>query len=82
MTSKQERCARWVWCYITRYPYVSAKDIAGAQTDYGYSEVMRALLDLEAGGQIKRSDQNVNGGYYQWIAIVPFVVQAPTWAAR
>jgi hypothetical protein len=79
ITSKQTRCARYVWGYITKYPHVSARSIASAQTDYMYEEVVEAIARLEASGLIARGRESC-GGHYQWHAVIPFVVSIPEWA--
>lgn len=78
ITSKQTRCARFCWAYVSKYPYVSAKDIAGAQNDYTHEKILTALARLEAEGVVKRGKGKE--GYYQWEAVVPFVMQVPEWA--
>ena len=78
ITSKHTRCCRFTWAYITRYPYVSARDIAGAQNDYTWGEVMTALERLEREGVAARGTWKQ---CYQWHATIPFVVLVPAWAA-
>ncbi len=75
ITSKQTRCQRYCWGYITRFPGVSARDIATAQGDYTWTEVCEALRALE-GAYIKRERENP----YAWSPVVPFVVVGPGWA--
>lgn len=75
ITPKAIRCQRFCWAYITRYPGVSARDIATAQGDYSWREVNEALQVL-AGAYIRRDRANP----YAWLPVVPFVLQAPAWA--
>jgi len=74
ITSKQTRCNRWCWAYISRYPHVTTRELAGATTDYGDIEVRRATLALMRLGYIEGT--TLRG----WVAAVPFVVEAPAWA--
>ncbi len=71
ITTKQQRCARFVWAYITRYGPLAASEIP--QGTYSRAEIDRAIDDLESGGQV---DWN-NAGYY---ALIPFVMDIPAWA--
>jgi hypothetical protein len=77
ITSKHTRCSRFVWAYVTRYAYVSAQDIAGAQSTYDHREVTRALESLERCGYIRGDSQSMHG---RFVAVVPFVVDVPEWA--
>lgn len=74
IASKQDRCARYVWARVTRYPYSTHAQLAGEQTDYSGNEISRAVVDLQMRGYIKRDE--AYGGY---VAVIPFVCQAPTW---
>ena len=81
ITSKHTRCCRFTWAYITRYPYVSARDIANAQHEYTWGEVVDALSRLEREGFVRRAHERQKHGHYQWQAVIPFVVLVPAWAA-
>lgn len=74
---KQVRCNRWVWGYISRYAYLREHEIAGATTDYTAAEVGRAIVALVHLGYIQEDAQR-----HGYVALVPFVVQAPVWASR
>ena len=76
ITSKQTRCNRWCWAYISRYPHVTTRELMGATTDYSAIEVERAVLALSRLGYIT-DDTGMKRG---WVAAVPFVVEAPAWA--
>jgi hypothetical protein len=76
ITSKQTRCQRFCWAYVSKYPYVSAPEIAGAQTDYTRREVLAALEQLEQLGLVARDKANI----YNWVAVIPLVMQIPAWA--
>ena len=75
ITSKQTRCNRWCWAYISRYPHVTTRELTGATTDYSALEVERATLALSRLGYIEGDSQRRG-----WVASVPFVVEAPAWA--
>jgi hypothetical protein len=75
ITSKQTRCNRWCWAYISRYPHVTTRELMGATTDYSAIEVERAVLALSRLGYIEGDSQRRG-----WVAAVPFVVSAPAWA--
>ena len=75
ITSKQTRCNRWCWAYISRYPHVTTRELMGATTDYSALEVERAVLALSTLGYIEGDSQRRG-----WVAAVPFVVEAPAWA--
>jgi len=75
ITSKQTRCNRWAWAYISRYPHVTTRELVGATTDYSALEVERAVLALSTLGYIEGDSQRRG-----WVAAVPFVVEAPAWA--
>ena len=74
ITSKQTRCNRFCWAYISRYPHVTTRELMGATTDYSALEVERAVLALSTLGYIEGT--TLRG----WVAAVPFVVEAPAWA--
>jgi len=78
ITSKQTRCNRWCWAYISRYPHVTTRELIGATTDYSALEVDRAVLALSTLGYIEGGIQR--GVERGWVAAVPFVVSAPAWA--
>ena len=75
ITSKQTRCNRWCWAYISRYPHVTTRELMGATTDYSALEVERAVLALSTLGYICADSQERG-----WVAAVPFVIEAPAWA--
>lgn len=76
ITSKAERCQRWVWAYVTKRPHALTIEIAGATADYTDVEIGRALEVLE---QMRYVEQDYSGGR-GWYALIPFVVSAPEWA--
>lgn len=75
ITSKHTRCCRFCWAKITKYPYSTALQLTGEQTDYSEHEIRRAIVELQMRGYIKLDPQR-SGGY---VAIVPFVVSVPAW---
>lgn len=80
ITSKHTRCCRWTWGAITRYPHMLTREIVGMQTDYSEAEIKRALDDLARNGYVCKEEHGA-GVPRGWVALVPFVVVAPAWAA-
>lgn len=79
ITTKQARCARWVWGAITRYPHLLISELVGMQTDYSEREIALALVELQRQGWVVKEAAGA-GAPRGYVALVPFVVQSPTWA--
>ena len=83
ITSKHTRCCRWVWGAVTKNPHILERELTSMQTDYSAAEIARALGELERQGYIRldHPDGIPSLGHYRgYVALVPFVVQAPAWA--
>lgn len=72
--SKQQRCARFVWAYVTQFGPMLSGDIPSGAT-YSREEIGKALTELEAQGYVAWGRE----GYY---ATIPFVLDAPAWAVK
>lgn len=79
MHPKHLYTSRYVWAYVTRYPGVSPRAIAGSQTQYTREEINSAIADLCARGYIQGEYRL---GFIYYSPIIPFVLQAPEWASR
>lgn len=66
ITSKQERCNRWVWQYLTKRPHALTREIVGATTDYTEIEVTRAIEALVCLGYVAR---DVSTGGRGWVSV-------------
>ncbi len=67
ITSKQERCNRWAWAYLTKRPHALTREIAGATADYTEIEVTRALEALTGLGYVER---DMASGGRGWVAVI------------